>query len=259
MIETRALRCGYGTMDVLDGVDLQLQENEFSVLAGPNGAGKSTLLFALLGFIKPSSGSVFLSGKDITSHKRMDIARLIAFVPQESVFQFDYRVRDVILMGRFPYLGVMQSWSNQDQQVVDGVMDWMGLEDFGQRWFSQLSGGEKQRVLIARALAQDTRYIFLDESLSQLDINHQIEIMGLLRSIHTESGKGVLLISHNLNLAANYAERLVFLKSGKLLGSGTPSEMMRPAMLEELFGMKLSTAPHPESGIPNIIYPTAKA
>lgn len=259
MIETRALRCGYGTRDVLDGVDLLLQESEFAVLAGPNGAGKSTLLYTLLGFIAPKDGSVHLWGQDIRARKRMDIARLIAFVPQESVFQFDYLVRDVILMGRFPYLGVMQSWSGEDHLVVDNVMRRLGLEGFAGRWYSQLSGGEKQRVLIARAMAQDTRYIFLDESLSQLDINHQIEIMRLLGAIHAESGKGVLLISHNLNLAANFAGRLIFLKDGKLLGSGTPAEMMCPGILEELFGIRLGTSPHPDTGIPNIIYPGGNA
>ncbi len=259
MIETHALRCGYGARNVLDGVDLRVADGEFAVLAGPNGAGKSTLLYSLLGFLRPASGSVLLWGKDLHSYKRMELARMISFVPQESVFQFDYRVLDVVLMGRFPYLGVMQTWGPEDHRVADEVLIRLGLEDFRQRWFSQLSGGEKQRVLIARALAQDTRFIFLDESLSQLDINHQIEIMRLLRSINTESGKGVLLISHNLNLAANYASRLIFLKDGRLLGSGTSAEMMLPPILSTLFGMPLSTSPHPSSGIPNLIYPGADA
>jgi iron complex transport system ATP-binding protein len=259
MIETHSLRCGYGSRNVLDGVDLRLQDSEFSVLAGPNGSGKSTLLYTLLGYLRPSSGTISMWGKSLASYKRMELARLIAFVPQECVFQFDYRVREIVLMGRFPYLGVMQTYGPEDHKVADSVLCRLGLEDFRERWFSQLSGGEKQRVLIARALAQDTKFIFLDESLSQLDINHQIEIMGLLRSIHTQSGIGVLLISHNLNLAANYAGRLIFLKDGKVLGSGTPFDLMRPEVLSALFGMRLSTAPHPVSGIPNLIYPGADA
>lgn len=255
MIRVSGLTCGYGDKDVISGLNLALGEGEFVVLAGPNGAGKSTLLYALLGFVKARQGTIELYGKPLSAYRRQDLARLIAFIPQESVFQFDYSVLDIVLMGRYPYLGIMQSWTAKDRDIATAVLARLGLESFAERFFSELSGGEKQRVLIARALAQETKYIFLDESLSQLDINHQIETMELLRHINRQSGTGIILISHNLNLAANFAGKLVFLRGGQVIGSGTATEMMRPEVLGQLFGMPLQTAPNPISGVPNLIYP----
>jgi iron complex transport system ATP-binding protein len=255
MISVTKLCCGYAGNEVLRDLDLELSERDFAVLAGPNGAGKSTLVYALLGFLKPLRGVISLFGKPLGAYRRSDLARLIAFVPQESVFQFDYTVTDIVLMGRYPYQGLMQTWLPRDHEVVAGVLERLGLGALAQRYFSQLSGGEKQRVLIARALAQETRYIFLDETLSQLDINHQIEIMGILRKINSDQGIGVLLISHNLNLGANFADKMVFLSQGRVLGSGSPAEMMRPELLSSLFGMELETMLNPSSGQPNLIYP----
>ncbi len=255
MIETTKLCCSYGAEPVLRDLDLSLPEAEFTVLVGPNGAGKSTLVYALLGFIKAQSGEISLFGKSLSSYKRPELARLIAFVPQESVFQFDYCVGDIVLMGRYPYLGLMQSWLQSDFEAVDRVLEQLQLSALGHRFYSQLSGGEKQRVLIARALAQDTPYIFLDETLSQLDINHQIEIMEILGNISSQSGKGILLISHNLNLGANYADTMVFLTNGRILGSGSPQAMMQPSLLQALFGIPLQVMLNPDSGKPNLLYP----
>ncbi|MDD4223525.1 MAG: ABC transporter ATP-binding protein [Candidatus Cloacimonetes bacterium] len=255
MIEINKLSCAYDAQMVLRDLDLSLAADEFTVLVGPNGAGKSTLVYALLGFLPALKGEIRLFGKPLASYKRSELARLIAFVPQESVFQFDYPVRDIVLMGRYPYLGLMQSWLPADLEAVDSVLEQLQLSELAGRFYSQLSGGEKQRVLIARALAQATPYVFLDETLSQLDINHQVEIVALLRGIVRSSGKGILLISHNLNLGANFSDRMVFLAEGKVLGSGTPEEMMRPALLRELFGMELQTMLNPASGKPNLLYP----
>ena len=255
MIQAQSLRCGYGETMILRGLDISLREDEFAVLAGPNGAGKSTLLYALLGFLRLEAGRIELFGRELRNYKRSELARLIAFVPQESLFQFDHSVFDIVLMGRYPYLGLMQSWLPQDYAVVDKVLEELQLGDLAGRFYSQLSGGEKQRVLIARALAQETRYIFLDETLSQLDINHQTEIMATLGNISKNSGKGILLISHNLNLGANFADTMVFLSAGRVLGSGTPEQMMRPELLRALFGIELQTMLNPASGKPNLLYP----
>lgn len=258
MISIKDLHAGYEDKLILKGLDLHLLPDSLSVLAGPNGAGKSTLLFALLGFVRLQKGEINLFGRPLSQYTRPELARLIAFVPQESFFQFDYSVFDIVLMGRYPYLGFMQSWSYKDKEIVKKLLKELSLQDMSHRLYSSLSGGEKQRVLIARALAQETRYIFLDESLSELDINHQVEIIQLLRNINRLQGIGILLISHNLNLAANYADELVFLKDGRLLGSGKPEQMMNPDMLKELFGLELNIHSHPQSGIPNLIYPAPK-
>lgn len=255
MIEVMKLSCAYDAQPILRDLDLSLAAEEFTVLVGPNGAGKSTLVYALLGFLPALTGEIRLFSKPLGGYKRSELAKLIAFVPQESVFQFDYPVREIVLMGRYPYLGLMQSWFPEDLAAVDRVLEQLQLADLAGRFYSQLSGGEKQRVLIARALAQATPYIFLDETLSQLDINHQVEIMAMLRDIVRSNGKGILLISHNLNLGANFADRMVFLAEGKVLGSGTPEEMMRPEPLRRLFGLELRTMLNPASGKPNLLYP----
>jgi len=255
MIEVKKLGCAYDNHFVLRELDLRLNSDEFTVLVGPNGAGKSTLIHALLGFMPILEGEVSLFDRPLASYRRSELARLTAFVPQETFFQFDYPVRDIVLMGRYPYLGLMQSWLPGDLEAVDKVLEQLGLSEFADRFFSQLSGGEKQRVLIARALAQETSYIFLDETLSQLDINHQVEIMARLREIVHQSGKGILLISHNLNLGANFADKMVLLSRGRVLGIGSPEKMMQPRLLQELFGLELQTMLNPVTGKPNILYP----
>ncbi len=255
MIEAQNLSCGYGRELILKGASLQIAPGDFCALLGPNGAGKSTLLYALMGYLKPEKGCVELFGKNVSLLKGSYIARQIAFVPQESMHEFDHTVNETVLMGRFPYLGLLQTYSADDYRVVDEVMAMLNLSSLKHRWLSELSGGEKQRVLIARALAQETPYILLDESLSQLDINHQSEIMHLLQDIHKNQGKTVLIVSHNLNLAANYAERLIFIKAGEILASGSPDQLMQPQILQDLFGLYLETVPNPHSGRPNIIYP----
>lgn len=255
MIEAKALTCAYGTQDILKNLDLVLPDHGFTVLLGPNGAGKSTLLYALMAYLKPRAGSVHYNGTDVRKINRPELAKAIAFIPQEIHSEFDYSVLDTVLMGRYPYLTLWQTYSEEDKAAAEKALAQMRLWDLRQRYLSELSGGEKQRVYLARALVQDTRYIFLDESLSQLDINYQIEIMRMLRDISTRQGKAILLISHNLNLAANYADRMIFLKEGRLLYDGSPNEVMKSEHLGEIFGMQLQVAPNPLSGVNNIVYP----
>nr|MBP7310408.1 ABC transporter ATP-binding protein [Candidatus Cloacimonadota bacterium] len=236
-------------------VSFGIGAEEFGALIGPNGAGKSTLLYALMGYLKPISGKILLQDKELQSYRRAAMARLLAFVPQESKSDFDHSVYETVLMGRYPYLGILRAHSDADRRVVDEVLEMLNLASLRQRWLSELSGGEKQRVYIARALVQETPCILLDESLSQLDINHQIEIMNLLKSISRDQHKTILIVSHNLNLAANHADKLFFLKGGSLLSSGDPAKMMQSSHLSELFGVNLQTQINPNSGRPNIIYP----
>lgn len=255
MIKVQGLYCAYTVQDILSDVHLELPANGFTVLVGPNGAGKSTLLYALMGYLRPKSGLILLNGKDIRKHSRPELAKAIAFIPQEMHSEFDYSVLDTVLMGRFPYLNILQTYGEEDKAAALNALEQMNLLQFRERFLSELSGGEKQRVYLARALVQDTKYIFLDESLSQLDINYQIEIMRLLKKISQEQGKAILLISHNLNLAANYADRMLFLKDGKLLCSGSPDAVMQSKPLAELFGVPLAVAKNPVTGVNNIVYP----
>ncbi len=255
MIELKDVYSGYGQEDVLQGFSGRIAPGDFCAILGPNGAGKSTLLYTLIGYLKPRRGGVIISGKALETCKPAWIARQLAFVPQEQRSEFDHTVLETLLMGRYPYLGLLQSYSAEDMEVVDAAMHKLQLDGFKHRWLSKLSGGEKQRVFIARALVQNTPCIILDESLSQLDINYQLEIMGLLREIHRQEGKTVLLVSHNLNLASNYADSLLFVKSGRLLAHGSPEELMQTEILHELFGLRLQVISNPHSGRPNIVYP----
>lgn len=255
MIEVQNLCCGYVGQPVLKDISLKIGREEFCALLGPNGAGKSTLLYALMGYLKPDSGSIRILGKDLHGYRRLAMARILAFVPQESKRDFDHSVDETVLMGRYPYLGIMRAYTDEDRRIVDRILEMLNLYELRKRWLSELSGGEKQRVYIARALVQETPCILLDESLSQLDINHQIEIMNLLKKISREQHKSILIVSHNLNLAANHADKLFFLRGGIMLSGGTPESLMDSSHLSELFGIKLQTQLNPNSGRPNIIYP----
>ncbi len=255
MIRVESLSCGYLEQDILKGVSFELPARAFTALLGPNGSGKSTLLYALMGFLKPRQGRILIREKELLHHSRAELAKIFAYIPQELHSEFDYSVADTVLMGRYPFMGMMQKHSEEDLLLVEDTLKRLDLYPLHQRFLHQLSGGEKQRVYIARALVQQTPYILLDESLSQLDINYQLEIMRLLRSISNEEQKGILLISHNLNLSANYADHMLFLKDGMLLNSGSPEELMRGSILSELYGVPLSTARNPISNTNNIIYP----
>ena len=255
MISLEAVSCSYSEIPVLNAISAQIPVQDFTVIVGPNGAGKSTLFNAIMGFMPITAGKIKVFERELKDYSRLELAKLISFVPQESVFTFDYRVEELVLMGRFPHLGLMQSWGDEDRIAAAEALHSMGLDGFGQRWYSHLSGGEKQRVMIARALAQQTRFIFLDESLSQLDVNFQLEIMNLLSNVHRTTGQGIVLISHNLNLAANYASRMIFLKDGRVLANGSAQELMTSELLKELFGLDLQISLNPLSGRMNIVYP----
>lgn len=255
MIAVENVFCGYQEQDILKGVSFQLPARAFTALLGPNGAGKSTLLYALMGFLKLRQGRILIRGKELQCYNRADLAKIFAYIPQELHSEFDYSVSDTVLMGRYPFLGLMQKHSEEDLYLVDETLKRLDLFSLRKRFLHQLSGGEKQRVYIARALVQQTPYILLDESLSQLDINYQLEIMRLLRNISNEEQKGILLISHNLNLSANYADHMIFLKDGVLLNSGNPEQLMQGSILSELYGIELSTARNPISNTNNIVYP----
>jgi len=255
MICSEDLYCGYYDNEVLKGVSLKLPDTGFTALLGPNGSGKSTLLYALMGYLKANRGRILIQEKELSTYKQEELARIIAYIPQEIHSEFDYNVLDTVLMGRFPFMDFLGSHSPEDYRVAQSSLKLLNLWQFRSRLVRQLSGGEKQRVYIARALVQETPYIFLDESLSHLDINYQLEIMRLLKKISSEQGKSILLISHNLNLSANYADHLIFLREGKVLSIGSPQEMMQPEKLSQLFSMPLKTSINPITDTPNIIYP----
>ncbi len=255
MIRITNLSCGYELCEVLTGIDLEIDVADFAVILGQNGAGKSTLLHTLIGYLPFRSGNIFIKEIALEKWSKKDLAKVIALIPQETAMPFDYSVEEMVLMGRYPHLDLMQNWSSKDYQIVNDILKTMDLFALRTRYYSQLSGGEKQRVLLARALAQETEIICLDESLSQLDINHQVDMMQLLHNINRKQGKTIILISHQINLAANLATKLIFLKAGKVIGQGSPNEVLTSDMLKKAFDIELLLQENPLTQKPNLIFP----
>ena len=246
---------GYQDTKVIENLTLKVGKAEFCAIIGPNGAGKSTLLKSLIGYIPMQNGKIEIDGKNISEWNKKKLAQRISLIPQDFQLQFDHKVRDLILMGRFPYLGYWESYSKKDYEIIEKIIDQLDLQDMAGKKFSQLSGGERQRVAIARALAQEASTILMDEAFSHLDLNHQIEIMQLLSKINKEQKKRIILVSHNLNLACEYCDRVIMLKKGKLIADGNPNEVVTKENIKKLFGADLLIVKHPISGKPNIIYP----
>lgn len=255
MIHIRNLKAGYLDKEIFRGLDLSFSRSEFVSILGPNGAGKSTLLKLINGFMKASSGQISISGKDVSKWKQENLAKVVTYIPQENFIQYNFTVEEIILMGRYPFISIWQNYSAHDKAIVEKIIEDLDLSKLRTKYINQLSGGEKQRTLIARAIAQDSDYILLDETFSHLDINHQIEILNIMKDLHQRKGKSIIMVSHNINLSANYSQRMIALKNGKLVADGSPEQVITTENLDKLFGIKLGVVTNPLTNKPNIIYP----
>lgn len=219
--------------------NLLFGENRLSVLIGPNGAGKSTLLKALAGLIKCPPGSIFIDGLDLARLKGRDRSRLVSYVPQEHSTALNFRVFDFILMGRSGYLDIFSSPSRADREKVEEIIYYFGLETLARRKCQELSSGERRIVLIARALAQDSRIILLDEPTTFLDLKHEMKIIEVLKKLVQERGKTIISSLHSLELVPRLADFLVMIKNGKILAFGELSEVYRADLLGRLYDYPL--------------------
>jgi len=231
-------------LEVIAGVSLDVAAGEAVGILGPNGSGKTTLLRLLSGSARPLSGRVRLGDADVLTFSRRAIARRIAVVPQETSLAFDYTVLEIVLMGRYPHLGTFEVEGPRDLAIAMAALESTGTAAFAERPFRTLSGGEKQRVVIAAALAQldagstgpeSPALLVLDEPTASLDLKYQFEIGALLRRIHDERGITVLLSTHDLRFAAALCNRIVLLAQGRVLAQGTPAEVLTPALVGRLF------------------------
>jgi iron complex transport system ATP-binding protein len=253
ILQALALRASYGDSEVLRGLDLAIDAGEMVGLLGPNGSGKSTLLRVLSGLLQPTGGRVQLSGASLHSYPARQRARLIGLVPQYATIPFAFSVTDIVAMGRNPYLGLMASPGPEDFAAINAALERTDCLHLRDRLVTELSGGELQRVIIARALAQEARILLLDEPTAHLDLNHQLDIARMLRQLNRERGLTVLWVSHDLNLAAEFCERLVMLQDGRIVADGTPSEVITPQWLAQVYGLRLPVAANPSSGRPQVI------
>jgi iron complex transport system ATP-binding protein len=254
MIVLRHISASYHDKKVLHDISLQISAGEFTFILGPNGAGKSTLLKTLNGIKSIDSGDIQVYEKSVSAWDEKALAQHISFIPQHYHTVFDFTVLQMILMARYPWLDFFGRYSSRDYDIVEKYINDLDLTLFQQRSFLQLSGGERQRVLIARALVQDTPYILMDESLSSLDINHQIEILGMLQRINHFERKTIIMVSHNLNLASEFAKRIIFIKDGEVLADGNAQDVFCEKTLSDTFSMDVSVIKNPYTDKYNIVY-----
>jgi len=239
----------YAHRPVLRGIDLAVAPGEVVSLVGPNGAGKSTLLKCINRILKPGSGRIDLEGRPVAGYGRRDLARAIAYVPQQAGAALSLPVIEMVALGRAPHRAYGSG--RRDREIVLGVLERLGLETLAMRRFGELSGGERQRVLLARALAQGGRLMLLDEPTSALDLRHQLETMTIVRAVAKELGIGALIAIHDLGLAGRFSDRLVMLSAGRVHAEGPWTEVLTSAHLEAAYGV--SAVIGSDGGLPYII------
>ncbi|WP_085918254.1 ABC transporter ATP-binding protein [Halomonas sp. CSM-2] len=244
------LYAGYDTKRVLNGVDIAVAEGKLTALLGPNGSGKSTLLKTLARTLTPSAGQVYLDGKDIHRRKTRDVARQLGILPQGPVAPEGLSVRQLVAMGRFPHQGLWQKDAQQDARAVNEAMAYTHVTEFAERNVDALSGGQRQRCWIAMVLAQQTDLLLLDEPTTFLDLKVQVDLLELLSRLAHEKGRTLLLVLHDLNLAAAYADHLVMMRDGQIVTSGAPDEVFTAANLKRVFDLDAQVIQDPETGRP---------
>ena len=235
----------------LDGVSLDVPTGSLYAVLGPNGSGKSTLMKALLGVAPVTAGRIALDGRPSAEWSRRDIARSVGAVAQAESIAFPLSTRELVAMGRYPYLGPLDGEREEDRSAVARALEACDVSELSERDVTTLSGGELQRARIARALAQEPRALVLDEPTSSLDIRHEMAILELLRGAAT-SGMTVVLITHGLDVAAQFADRMLLLSHGKAAAEGTPEEVMREDVLGAVYEWPISVRPDPDTGAPRV-------
>jgi iron complex transport system ATP-binding protein len=248
---------GYGSRTVLRGVGLDLREGEIVGVVGPNGSGKTTLLRGATRVLDPVEGFIALLGRPLPLYDRRELARTVAVVPQEGAPLFPFTVLETVLMGRAPWLAPFAFEGEEDLRAAREALRAVGAEDLAERDLAEVSGGERQRVVIARALAQGTRVLLADEPTAHLDLKHAVAIFALLRELRDARGLAVLVVSHDINLAALHCDRLVLLARGGIAAEGTPREVLRPDLLADAFGTPVIVESRPD-GTPFVVPGSAR-
>lgn len=235
-INIDGLSFSYKSSSVLKNVEFKVEANELLSIIGPNGSGKSTLLKCINRILKLKPNTVTIENRDALDYNLKELSKLMGYVPQSTTSTFPFTVFDIVLMGRRPYV----SWnlSERDTEIVAEMLDFLEIGHLAMRHFNELSGGEQQKVIIARALAQQPRVLLLDEPTSSLDIRHQLEIMCILRSLTQENERSVLVAMHDLNIASRFSDRLIMIKNGKIFAAGTPDQVLTGSNIEAVYGIK---------------------
>jgi cobalamin transport system ATP-binding protein len=253
MLEILSLSVGYGSRLVLHEITLHVQSGEIVALIGPNGAGKTTLIRAISGVVRPQSGSLRAGGANLAELSPAQRARRLAVVPQARNLPDPFTVWQTVLLGRTPYLGWLGQTTDRDRQRVHWALERTETLELAGRRIGELSGGEQQRVLLARALAQETLILLLDEPTAHLDLHHQTALLDLVYALTRENHLTVLMALHDLNLAALYADRVALLVDGHLQAMGTPAEVLTADRLSQAYRLPLHVIQHPDFGVPLVL------
>jgi iron complex transport system ATP-binding protein len=244
----------YRTQRVLQDITLEIPRQSLLALIGPNGGGKTTLLRVMSKALKPQQGTVLLDDRPLESYSARSLARKLAVISSEQHFEFPFSVADVVAMGRFPHLNRLERMSDKDWEIVHDAMEKTAVIDFRNRSISQLSSGEKQRVLIARAIAQQPAILMLDEPNAHLDINHQIAVFNLLRALNRQHHMTVIVVLHDLSAAAAFCETMMLLHRGQVVRIGTPGEVITRELIQQTYGAEVTVFPSPVGGSPQIAF-----
>jgi iron complex transport system ATP-binding protein len=252
VLRLKKVKFGYGSSWALTEMDFHVRAGELLGILGPNGSGKSTLLNVVDGILEPQAGEVLLKGRPVSGYTRSGLAKEVAMVAQETHFRFSFSVLEVVLMGRFPHLGRFRFEGRRDMDVAFKALGATHCLDLMDRSIHELSGGEKQRVLIARALAQEPAIVLLDEPTSFLDLRYKRELFNLISSLTHDTGLSVLVVSHDIDLAAQYCDRMVMLKQGRVHSTGAPDEVVTAANIEAVYGCPVIVDKNPATGTPRV-------
>lgn len=248
-----SLSLSYGDRAIIDDLDLEIPAGKVTSIVGANGCGKSTLLKSLARLLKPQSGSVLLDGQSVTSIPSKRLARTLGLLPQSPIAPDGIAVADLVGRGRHPHQGALARWSPGDEAVVEEALRATRTLELANRPVDELSGGQRQRVWIAMALAQETDILLLDEPTTFLDVTHQVEVLDLVTDLNRDRGTTVVMVLHDLNLAARYSDSLVAVMDGKVRAFGTPDEVLTTGLVKEVYGMDSMIIPDPVSGSPLVL------
>jgi iron complex transport system ATP-binding protein len=252
IISAKNINFSYAAKPVMEDVSFAIDEAQIVSIIGPNGSGKTTLLKIINGTLFPDAGQMLIDGKETSRWSRKDIAQKVAIVPQETAVIFPFYAEEIVLMGRFPHLSNYRFEDKKDYRIVHEAMEKTDTLAFAARRFDELSAGERQRVLIARALAQEPKVLLLDESTVFLDLKHQAQFLALLRQLNTAQQLTVIFVTHDINLAAQHADRIILLYSGKIYAIGKPAEVITAANIKEVYDVDSLIDQNPQNGLPRM-------